>query len=348
MAELTSKQRVQKLFKREPIDRMPCFSGMGAVVAPAIRKMGVKFAKIHADPELMAESALTSASMYGMDGVVIPYDMATVAEAMGRGLTLYENSEDILYPTVPNKWETLEEVDIPDDFMSRARMPVVDKAFELVKKDGMAVGAWVLGPFTLAGQVIELGLLLKGAKKNKEKVEAFLEKMTDATITQAKHYESLGADYLTVREMGSGTDLLSPRMWKQLIQPNLKKIFEAITTIPTVNHICGSTDLIIEMMNECGADAVSVDQKNNLAESREKLGNDALILGNFDPYGMLCQADTTPAKVEETMKKCIDDGADAVWPGCDLWPDIIEDNMKAYVNTIKEYGKKASPAVGRL
>ncbi len=348
MAELTSKERVQKLFKREPVDRMPCFSGMGAVVAPAIKEMGVNFAKIHVDPDLMAKSALGSAKMYGMDGLVVPYDMATVAEAMGRGITLYEDSEDILYPTVPNKWETLEEVDIPDDFMTRARMPVVDKAFELVKKDGMAVGAWVLGPFTLAGQVIELGLLLKGAKKNKEQVEAFLEKMTKATITQAKHYESLGVDYLTVREMGSGTDLISPRMWKQLIQPNLIKIFKAITTIPTVNHICGSTDMIIEMMNECSATAVSVDQKNNIAESRQKLGNDALILGNFDPYGMLCQAETTPAKVEETIKKCIDDGVDAVWPGCDIWPDIIEDNMKAYANTVKEYGKKASPAVGRL
>jgi [methyl-Co(III) methanol-specific corrinoid protein]:coenzyme M methyltransferase len=91
-----------------------------------------------------------------------------------------------------------------------------------------------------------------------------------------------------------------------------------------------------------------VDQKNNVVESRKKLGNDVLILGNFDPYGTLCKADTTPAKVEEIIKKCIDDGVDAVWPGCDLWPDIVEDNMKAYVNTVKEYGKKASPAVGRL
>jgi [methyl-Co(III) methanol-specific corrinoid protein]:coenzyme M methyltransferase len=186
---------------------------------------------------------------------------------------------------------------------------------------------------------------LKGVKKNKEAVEAFLDKMTDLTIKAAKHYESLGVDYLTVREMGSGKDLLSPKMWKWLIQPNLTKIFDAIK-IPTVNHICGSTDMIIEMMNECGADALSVDQKNKVAESRKKLGNDVLIFGNFDPYGTLVQGD--PSAVEGVMKKCIDDGVDAVWPGCDLWPDVREDSMINYVKAIKEYGKKPSPAVGRI
>ena len=39
---------------------------------------------------------------------------------------------------------------------------------------------------------------------------------------------------------------------------------------------------------------------------------------------------------------------EAVMQGCDLWPAIIEANMKAAVDTTHEYGKKPSPAVGRL
>jgi [methyl-Co(III) methanol-specific corrinoid protein]:coenzyme M methyltransferase len=346
MAELTSKERVNRLFRREPIDRMPVFSGMGMVTIHAIRDIGIRFAEVHTTGENLARSAMKNVEKYGLDAAIIPYDMCTIAEALGRGTSLYMDSEDILYPTVPEKWKTLEEVNLPDDFLTKARMPEVDKGFEILKSNGnLAIGAWVLGPFTQAGQVIELDLLLKGVKKNKEAVEAFLDKMTDLTIKAAKHYESLGVDYLTVREMGSGTDLLSPKMWKWLIQPNLTKIFEAIN-IPTVNHICGSTDMIIEMMNECGADALSVDQKNKVAESRKKLGNDVLIFGNFDPYGTLVQGD--PAAVEGVMKKCIDDGVDAVWPGCDLWPDVREESMINYVKAVKEYGKKPSPAVGRL
>ncbi|MBW1803203.1 MAG: methyltransferase, partial [Deltaproteobacteria bacterium] len=182
-------------------------------------------------------------------------------------------------------------------------------------------------------------------KKYKDQVEAFLAKMTDLVIKVAKHYQSIGVDYMNIREMGTGTDLLSPRMWKSLVQPNLQKVFEALDS-PNILHICGSTDMIIEMMNDCGADALSVDQRNNVAESRKKLGDGALLLGNFDPFGTLCQVEAT--EVEPVIKKCIDDGVDAVWPGCDLWPAVKKENVEAYVRAVRDYGKAASPAVGRI
>jgi [methyl-Co(III) methanol-specific corrinoid protein]:coenzyme M methyltransferase len=181
--------------------------------------------------------------------------------------------------------------------------------------------------------------------KQRAKVEEFMEKMTEAVIAVAKRYQALGVDYMNIREMGSGTDLLSPRMWKQLIQPYLKKIFAELKS-PKILHICGGTDLIVEGMNECGADALSFDQKNNLVETRKKVGNDVILLGNFDPYGTLCQKEAS--EVPEVIKACIDAGVDAVWPGCDIWPEVKPDNVKAWVKTIREYGKKPSPAVGRL
>jgi [methyl-Co(III) methanol-specific corrinoid protein]:coenzyme M methyltransferase len=348
MAALTGKERVVKMFKKEPIDRMPCFSGQGTVTVQAIEKMGTQFSKIHNDAKLMAGAALTSARLWGLDGLVIPFDMAAVAEAMGRGVSLYDAAEGIIYPTVPNKWKDLDEIDVPEDFMSKGRMPIIDDAFEILKKDApdLAIGAWVLGPFTLGGQIMELDILLKGLKKKKDQIETFLSEMTKVTIAMCKHYESLGVDFICVREMGSGTDLLSPRMWKTLIGPNLKLVFDSIS-VPSINHICGSTDMIIEMMHECGADALSVDQKNNLVETREKVGNDVLLLGNFDPYGTLTTMEDT-SEVADVIKKCIDEGVDSVWPGCDIWPDVKKENMETYVQTVKEYGVKSTPAVKRI
>ncbi|MGD8564057.1 MAG: uroporphyrinogen decarboxylase family protein [Desulfarculaceae bacterium] len=348
---MTPKERVQTFFKKKPVDTMPLFSGMGTVTIQAIEKMGIPFAKVHTDAELMARSAITSAEMFDMDGVVVPYDMCTIPEALGRGVSLYENAEGILYPTVPSKWANLDEVDLPGDFsglFDQGRMPVVDGALKAIQNhDGgkLAVGGWVLGPFTMAGQVIELDVLLKGVAKDKQRVTEFLDRMTDLVITVAKHYEELGVDFVNIREMGSGTDLLSPRMWKTLIKPNLEKVFSALSC-PSINHICGSTDLIVEMMGQCGADAISVDQKNNLAESRQKLGDGVLILGNFDPYATLVQMDA--GDVPGVIEKCISDGADAVWPGCDIWPDVKKENMEAYVKAVRDQGGKPSPAVGRI
>jgi [methyl-Co(III) methanol-specific corrinoid protein]:coenzyme M methyltransferase len=101
-------------------------------------------------------------------------------------------------------------------------------------------------------------------------------------------------------------------------------------------------------MNECGADGLTVDIKCNVAEARKKLGNDVLFMGNVDTYTMTCDPETPTEKTVAHIKEIIDNGVDAVMPGCDLWPAIIETNMKAAVDTTHEYGKKPSPAVGRL
>jgi [methyl-Co(III) methanol-specific corrinoid protein]:coenzyme M methyltransferase len=348
MRQLTPKERVIRLFKRKPIDIMPCFSGMGMVTIQVINEMNIRFANVHTSADHLAHSAKLTAEMFGYDAVVVPYDMCTVPEALGRGANLYENSDEILYPTVPSKWERIDDVVVPDDFLNRGRLPLVDQAISILKSEtdsDLALGGWVLGPFTMAGQIVELNPLLKGVRKDKERTQAFLDRMTQLVIKLVQHYQKLGVDYMNVREMGTGSDLLSPKVWETLIGPNLKKIFERLE-IPTINHICGSTDLIIEMMNECGADAISVDQKNNLTESRKKLGSDTLLFGNFDPYGTLVTGDLS--EVEPVIRKCIEDGADAVWPGCDIWPDAKRENVEAYVRAVREYGKKASPAVGRL
>lgn len=350
MAALTPKERVMRMFRKEPVDTMPFFSGMGMVLMPAIKKLGYQFPQVHSDANKLAQSAIMSSRMFDFDSVVVPYDMTCESQAIGNTISLYENSEDILYPTIPEKmWKSMDQVQIPDNIMELGRMPMVVEAIKICKKEApeLALGAWQLGPFTMCGQLLELDILLKGVFKEKVKVEETLDKVSDMIIKVGQAYQAAGADFITLREMGTGTDLISPRTWKQMIQPRMRRILEAWKS-PKVLHICGATNLIIEMMADCGADAISVDIKNNLAESRQKLGNDVLILGNFDVYALPCKPETTVEQAIAGIKKNIDGGVDAIWPGCDLWPDIKEENMRAIVKTAREYGAKPSPAVGRL
>jgi len=350
MASLAPKERVLRLFRREPVDTIPFFSGFGMVVMPAVKKLGYRFATLHTDANRLAQSAIESSRMFGFDSVVVPYDMCMESEALGNKISLYEDSEDILYPTIPEKrWKSMDEVDIPENVMGLGRLPLVPQALGIIKKEApeYAVGTWQLGPFTMAGQLLELDLLLKGVFKEKAKVEATLDKITEMIIRNGQAFQAAGADYITLREMGTGTDLISPRTWQSIIQPRMRRILSAWRS-PKILHICGATDLIVEMMADCGADAISVDIKNNLVETRKKLGNDALIFGNFDVFALPCKEETTVEQAVAGIKANIDGGVDAVWPGCDLWPDIKEENLRAIVQTAREYGSKPSPALGRL
>jgi [methyl-Co(III) methanol-specific corrinoid protein]:coenzyme M methyltransferase len=340
---MNSRERVLKLFKREPIDRVPCFSGMGNVTEEGIKKFGYKFAAIHLDAKMMADTAATTYKLFGFESGVVPVDLCVEAEAMGCVVNVYPHAEGILYPTIKEKLihkEDEMDIKLPADLGNKGRIPLLREAIKLLKADignDVAIGSYVLGPFTLAGQIMELNDLLKLSFKKADKVAKLLDVCADAILVVAKEYEKAGADFVTVREMGATSDVLSPRVFKNLILPPLQKIIKDIK-VHSVLHICGKTNDIVTFMVDAGPTAISVEQKNDVAETRKKLGSDALIFGNYDPYNVLVSGDEN--LVRTTMRQCIDNGVSAVWPGCDIWPTVPPQNMKAMMDEITNYGGK--------
>lgn len=341
---MNSRERVLSLFKKEKIDRVPCFSGMGNITEAGINKLGYKFAGIHLDAKQMAETAATTHKLFGYECGVVPVDLCVEAEAMGCQINVYPKAEGILYPTIKEKLihneAEMDTIKLPANLGELGRVPLLREAIRLLKADignDVAVGSYVLGPFTLAGQIMELNDLLKLSFKKADKVAKLLDLMADAIIIVAKEYEKAGADYITVREMGATSDVLSPRVFKNLIAPPLQKVLKEISVF-SVLHICGKTNDIVTTMMEAGPTAISVEQKNDVAESRKKLGDGALIFGNFDAYNVLVSG--SEELVRSTVRKCIDDGVNAVWPGCDIWPTVPPANMTAMMDEIKTYGGK--------
>jgi [methyl-Co(III) methanol-specific corrinoid protein]:coenzyme M methyltransferase len=337
---MNARERILNIFAGEEVDRPPCFSGMGNVTTEGLTSIGAKFAASHLDAKLMAAAAASSYKLYGFECGVAPFDLCIEAEALGCEINVYAHSEDLLYPTIKKKLihnESELEIALPPEITGRGRVPLMVETIKLLKQDIGAeapIGTYVLGPFTLAGQIMELNDLLKLSFKKPDKIGRLLDLLADAIIQVAAAYEKAGADYITVREMGATSDVLSPRVFKSLILPYLSKIFAKLT-VPSVLHICGKTNDIVPFMAESGAKAISVDQKNDVAESRRKLGPKALIFGNYDPYNVLVTG--SPDLIRRTMKKCMDDGVSAVWPGCDIWPTVPPDNMKAMMDEVRNY-----------
>ncbi|HUI45353.1 MAG TPA: MtaA/CmuA family methyltransferase [Nitrospirota bacterium] len=337
---MTARERVLKLFAGEDVDRPPCFSGMGNVTTEGLKALNQKFAATHLDAKMMAAAAVSTYRLFGFECGVAPFDLCIEAEALGCEINVYAHSEDLLYPTIKKKLihnEAEMELSIPSNLTGRGRVPLMLDVIGLMKKDigsEAAVGSYVLGPFTLAGQVMELNDLLKLSFKKPDKIGRLLDQLSDVIIQVAGQYEKAGVDYITVREMGATSDVLSPRVFKSLILPYLRKIFEKIA-VPSVLHICGKTNDIVPFMAESGAKAISVDQKNDVAETRKKLGNKALVFGNYDPYNVLVAG--TPELVRQTIRKCMDDGVSAVWPGCDIWPTVPAENFKTMMDEVRNY-----------
>lgn len=344
-AELSPRERVLRFFQRQEIDRIPVFSGYGNITVHGLEQYGWKFADIHVDASKMASMAASTFKLFGFECAAVPFDMGVEAEALGAGVNFYAHHTDIVYPTISKKvTEKVADLDLrpPADLSRAGRIPLVVDAIRQIKEDigdRVAVGAWVLGPYTLAGQILDIGDLAKMAVKKGDVVRGVLDTLADVLIQIGRIYREAGADYITVREMGAGPDILSPRVFKGLIRPCLEKVFAGLDS-PKILHMCGDTNMIVEEMALCGADAISVDQKNNVAESRRKLGPEMMILGNLDPYGIIVKG--MPTDVENAVKQSISDGVSAIWPGCDIWPLAPRENMEALMAAAQKYGRAST------
>ncbi len=364
----TARTAVLKLLRGEKPDHIPNFSGMGSITLPGILELGYKFNEIHGDARKMANSAASTHRLFGFESAVVPFDMGVVAESLGAGMKYYDKADlgQIIYPTMTRKLVDRATVIVPEglsepetktfimkeiekqitnyqlqkpaDLAMTGRIPVVLEAIRLLKREygeQLAIGSWTLGPFTELGQVMDLEMLLKLSAKKPDVVTRHLQFMVDYLAEVISLYVEAGADFITVREMGATSSILSPRMFKSLILPNLQALFQRIS-VPTVLHICGDTNPIVEMMAQTGASALSIDQMNRLPESRAKVPN-VVLLGNYKPFGApFCEG--SPEEVDAMIKQSIDEGADGIWPGCDIWPQVPEANMHAMMGAMKKYG----------
>lgn len=335
------KERVMNTLEGDKVDRIPVFSGMGNVTVQGMEKYNIDFSSSHQDAEMMSRLACSTYELFGFECAVVPFDLGVEAEALGCEVNFYPGKEQILYPTIKTKLlEEVEKPEVPDELGDKGRVPLVKEAIGRCKEilgNEVAVGSYVLGPYTLAGQILELDILLKNSFKSPREVGPLLDELVKAVTGIANEYAKAGADYIAVREMGAPSDIISPRLFKTLVQPPLKKAVSGIDA-PTILHMCGDTNMLVEMLHEVGANAISVEQKNDVAQSREKLGQDAVLLGNIDPFDTLIKG--AREEVEKEVKAAIEGGVDGIMPGCDIWPEVPEANMRALVESTERYGKK--------
>lgn len=335
------RERIKRLFQGNHIDRLPCFSGMGHVTLSGLKENGLKFCELHNDPVKMAKAAASSYKLFDYECAVVPFDVCFEAEILGCKINFYHQnySEDILYPTIEKRiLEGEGTLVIPKHLENKGRMSVIKEAIGLLREDlgsELAIGAYILGPFTLAGQIMEREELLKMILKRPQRAHYLLETLTDFLIEIAHTLSECGLDYMTIREMGATSDILSPHLFKVFIVPNCKRLFANIP-LPKVLHICGNTNPIVEYMMECGADALSFDQKNDIGRTRERLGDKVIILGNLDPYNLLALG--SKEQVKESVKYCIDYGINGIWPGDDIWPEAPDENIRAMIESTREFG----------
>jgi [methyl-Co(III) methanol-specific corrinoid protein]:coenzyme M methyltransferase len=322
------REKILELLSGKKIDFQPAFSGLIHITAEGLEHEGLTFHEIHKDETKMAKAAASTFRLTGMPSVTLPLDLCTPAEALGAELNYYENGE-FQFPQVKKALvESVQEISsIHPDVLESGRLAIILKAIALVKnKSGgeVVISGMIPGPYTLLLYICNPKNLFIEMKKEPQAVIDALLHLSSFLSKISQAYLNAGADFITVHEMGGSPGFIGPAKFEQFVLPALKQLHAEISA-PRVLSVCGNTNKSIHLLAQSGADAISVDQTNDLAASRAQL-KDKLLFGNIDPVGILWRGD--PAQVAEAVVRAKEAGVDAVWPGCDLVPQTSIDNLK--------------------
>jgi [methyl-Co(III) methanol-specific corrinoid protein]:coenzyme M methyltransferase len=286
----------------------------------------------------MAKQALAAHTVLGFDAVRVPFSQTFEAEALGCTLksgTGPDGQEGIPGIDHPPPYDLDDTPQFPDNFLDRGSIPELLEAVRILKaqlKGEVPIVAGIIGPFTIAGALLDIVPLLKATIRAPEKIKPFLEVAEKAGTMLANALVEAGADMIACEDMTASPLLIQAKTYRDLELPYQQKQFAAIA-VPKILHICGNVDSIVAYMGQTGAEILSLEPKASAQLAREVCGPEIILMGGADVAEVLYLKD--PETVRRECRKCIDDGIQILAPGCAVAPGTPTDNILAMVEAAR-------------
>ena len=324
------REKILSLFSGAKIDAQPAFSGLIHVTAEGLKKEGLFLSEVHQDARQMAQAAASTFRLTGLPSAALPLDLCAPAEALGAELKYYDReSYQFPQPARPlfasTKYLNAGYMESAD-FVNRGRLPLICDGIRILKeelRDQVVISGIIPGPYTLLLYLIEPGGLFAEMKREPDAVLDALFQLSLFLAQVGQAYRSAGADFITIHDMGGSPGFIGPAKYEKFVLPAEKSLIANLPN-PRVLSVCGNATSSLHLLNGTGAEAISLDQTIDIMQAREVV-KDALLFGNLDPVQTLWQGDET--QVVEAVQRAKAAGVDAVWPGCDIVPQMPVGNL---------------------
>lgn len=335
---MTQKERFMNALLGKEADCIPVFCANQTATYEQMESFQAFWPEAHHDAELMALLAEGAYSILGFDAVRVPFCQTIEAEALG--CPIKDGGKKGVPSVASHPYKVDDVFTFPDNFAEKGRIPVVVNALKALKKkvgNEVAVIGGVIGPLSIATSLLGLMDILMGAMMNPEKIKPWLDIAERASAEYAKALIDAGADVIVIEDMMSSMDLISPQIYKDLAGPWAKNLIDELN-VPTILHICGKVNPLINDMIATGASAFSVDIAVDLKDIKEKItksGKTVTIVGGVDAVNTLFYGkDVEPviAQVKEAIKL----GYDLVAPSCSIPPATPKNKLLAMVEAARE------------
>lgn len=328
--------------KGESIERYPVWlmrqAGRILPEYRAVRASVSGFKELAETPELASEVTVQPVDLLGVDAAIIFSDILVIPDAMGLPYQMIEKKG----PWFENTIKTDSDLSLIDkDIDVEDRLAYVLEAISLTKKklnDRVPLIGFAGAPWTILCYMVEgsgsktFSQTRKLLYTNSRLAHELLQRITDVTIEYLKAQQKHGADALQLFDSWAG--ILGHDQYQEFGMKYIKQIVDAIEGPFTV-FAKGAYSSLPNLM-DLSCTTIGLDWNMSVNNARDMCGEAKTLQGNLDPcvlYGSHQSIQSETFKMLKSFKS----PRHIVNLGHGVYPDIHPENVKTFINTVKNY-----------
>ena len=328
----------------EEMREAPVKKAMPILSFPAVQLMDVCVRELVSDSDAQATAMKLVAERTDAAATVSLMDLSVEAEAFGATIRFSDDEVPTVIGRVVEDEDAANALEVPAVGAGRTGICVegIRKAVEIITDRPVLAG--VIGPFSLAGRLLDVTDIMIDCYDEPDKVHTVLDKVTQFIIAYCNAFKAVGANGVVIAEPLAG--LLSPTLAEEFSEPYVRRIVEAVQedTFAVIYHNCGDGAIaIIDSILRTGAAAYHFGNAIDMAQMMLRIPSDTIAMGNVDPAAEFCNG--TPQSIREAtlkvMNACCGYKNFVISSGCDIPPHSKWENIEAFfaaVNAFYENG----------
>lgn len=318
----------------------PVKKALPIITFPAIQKMGINVNEFISDSDLQAKGMKIIADCTDSAAALSMMDLSVEAECFGAEIHFSDDEVPTVTGHIIEEEEEADALEIPKVGAGRTQIYIdaVEKATKLITDRPVLAG--VIGPFSLAGRLLDVTEAMVYCYDEPDMVHTVLDKVTTFIIDYIKAYKAVGANGVVMAEPLAG--LLSPSLAEEFSGEYVKRIIDEVQddNFIVIYHNCGNCTIqIIDSILATGALVFHFGNAISMEEMMEKIPADKVAMGNVDPAGELKNGtpESVKAATKSVMEKCCKYKNFVISTGCDVPPMSSWDNINAFYEAVNEF-----------
>lgn len=307
---------------------------------PAIQPMGITVAELIGSSEKQAEAMRLVAERCDTGASVSFMDLSVEAEAFGSQIVVSDDEVPTVVGAIVDEDSDPDDLEVPEVGAGRTGLylEAIEKACQEISDRPVLAGC--IGPFSLAGRLMDVSEIMILCYEEPELVHAVLAKATAFITGYAQAFKDRGADGVVMAEPLAG--LLSPDLAKEFSATYVKQIVDAVQDdgFGVFYHNCGNGVVAqAESIASLGCMGYHFGNAIDMTDILPLMPADAIVMGNVDPASQLRNGtpESVAARTTEILKACSGYPNFVISTGCDVPPMSPWENIEAFFAAVEKF-----------